>query len=63
MNTTELYIRLRLGLAIVVGFALGRYLASVMGHHASEFFVAGFAAGVVLTQGLFHIHQRLKQHA
>ncbi len=53
MNTGDFFKRLRVGLAIVAGFVLGKYLASSMGHHASEFFIAGFGVGVVLTQFLF----------
>lgn len=59
MNTREIFIRLRLGLALVVGFSLGKYLAVTMEHHASEFFIAGFGMGIVLTQGLFWLGDKL----
>ena len=58
MNTREITTRLRLGLALVAGFALGKALAITQGHHTSEFFVAGFAVGVLLTQGLFRLAGR-----
>lgn len=53
MNTQEIFKRLRIGLALVVGFASGKLLATHFGHHASEFFIGGFGLGVVLTQGFF----------
>lgn len=59
MNTGEIFRRLRLGLAIIAGFILGKYLAYSMGHHASEFFIAGFGLGVVLTQYLFWLGDQL----
>jgi len=53
MNTSEISKRLRIGAAIAVGFISGRFFATTMGHHASEFFIGGFGLGVVLTQALF----------
>ncbi|MGX2033049.1 hypothetical protein [Methylocaldum gracile] len=50
MNTEEIFKRLRIGLSLVVGFFTGKFLATTMQHHASEFFIGGFGVGVVLTQ-------------
>ncbi len=50
MNTEEIFKRLRIGLSLVVGFFTGKFLATAMQHHASEFFIGGFGVGVVLTQ-------------
>ncbi|SMF93414.1 hypothetical protein SAMN02949497_0695 [Methylomagnum ishizawai] len=59
MDTSEMVKRLRIGSALGVGFVLGRFLATEMGHHASEFFIGGFGLGVVLTQGLYWAVDRL----
>jgi hypothetical protein len=53
MNINEISKRLRIGSAIVVGFLTGKYFATALQHHASEFFIGGFGIGVVLTQGLY----------
>jgi len=53
MNTEEIFRRLRIGLSLVVGFFTGKYLASAMPHHGSEFFIGGFGMGVVLTRLVF----------
>jgi len=53
MNTREIYTRLKIGLSIVVGFFTGKFGAPYFGHHASEFFVAFFGLGVILTQAIF----------
>ena len=58
MNTDEIFKRLRIGLALVVGYLAGKGLGQLMGHHPSEFFVAGFGAGVILTQGAFWLWNR-----
>jgi hypothetical protein len=58
VNTGEIFTRLRLGLALLAGFGLGKYLATQTGHHVPEFFIAGFGTGVVLTQGLFWLGER-----
>ncbi|HYE37684.1 hypothetical protein [Methylocaldum sp.] len=50
MNTEEIFKRLRIGLSLVVGFFTGKFLATTMQHHASEFFIGGFGVGFVLTQ-------------
>jgi cytosine/uracil/thiamine/allantoin permease len=42
-----------MGLSLVVGFLLGKFLAEQFPHHASEFFSGGFLLGVILTQGLY----------
>lgn len=53
MNTLEIVKRLRIGFALLVGFAVGKFAATTIGHHASEFFIGGFGVGVVLTHGIY----------
>lgn len=53
VGTREIFHRLRMGLSLVVGFLLGKFLAEQFPHHASEFFSGGFLLGVILTQGLY----------
>jgi hypothetical protein len=53
MNTQEIFKRLRIGFALVVGFAVGKFFAASVGHHASEFFIGGFGVGVVLTHMVY----------
>ncbi|MGZ8218527.1 hypothetical protein [Methylomagnum sp.] len=53
MNTQEIIKRLRIGFALVVGFAVGKFAAVTAGHHASEFFIGGFGLGVVATHGIY----------
>jgi hypothetical protein len=55
----ETYTRLKIGLSIVVGFFAGKFAARYFGHHASEFFIAFFGLGVVLTQALFWVVESL----
>jgi heme/copper-type cytochrome/quinol oxidase subunit 4 len=53
MNTQEIVKRLRIGFALAVGFAVGKFFATTMGHHASEFFIGGFGLGVILTHAAY----------
>jgi hypothetical protein len=53
MNTDEIIKRLRIGLALVVGYLTGKGLGQIMGHHPSEFFVVGFGLGVILTHAAY----------
>ncbi|GAB6046594.1 hypothetical protein JCM19379_04170 [Methyloparacoccus murrellii] len=53
MNIEEIVKRLRIGLALLLGYLCGKGLGSWAGHHASEFFVLGFGLGVLLTQAAF----------
>lgn len=55
MNTLEIVKRLRIGFALVVGFAVGKFAATTVGHHASEFFIGGFGVGVVLTHAVYWV--------
>jgi hypothetical protein len=57
VTTREISKRLRIGLALVVGFLAGKLLAQSMQHHASEFFIGGFGVGFVLTQWLFGLFE------
>lgn len=52
-DTTEIIKRLRIGLALLAGYAAGKGLGLLFGHHFPEFFVLGFALGVLLTQAGF----------
>ncbi len=54
MSTDDIFKRLRIGLALMVGYASGKGLGAWVGHHPSECFIAGFAGGVLLTQWLFY---------
>lgn len=58
MNTDEIIKRLRIGLALVVGYLTGKGLGQFMGHHPSEFFVAGFGLGVILTHAAYWAFDR-----
>jgi hypothetical protein len=58
MNTDEIFKRLRIGFALVVGFLFGKVLGEVMGHHPSEFFVVGFGVGVILTHAAYWLYDR-----
>ena len=58
MNTDEIFKRLRIGLALVMGYLAGRGLGQLMGHHESEFFVVGFGVAVIMTQGAFWLWDR-----
>jgi hypothetical protein len=52
----EIYKRLKIGLAIAVGFGAGKLAAAHWGGaYASEAFSAGFLAGVIGAQGLFKL--------
>ena len=53
MTTHQIFHRLRIGLALVVGFVSGKLLAEGMQHHASEFFIGGFMSGFLLTRAAF----------
>lgn len=49
MNTTEIIHRLRVGFALLVGFFVGKFFATMLQHHASEFFIGGFMLGFIAT--------------
>lgn len=61
MNTQEIIKRLRIGFALVVGFAVGKFSATAAGHHASEFFIGGFGLGVVATHGIYWLVDSLSR--
>ena len=44
-----------------MGYLAGKGLGQLMGHHPSEFFVVGFGAGVILTQGTFWLWDRRRR--
>lgn len=54
MNNPEFIKRLRIGVALLAGFGVGKWLAASFPQHASELFVVGFGVGVVLTQFVLH---------
>jgi hypothetical protein len=53
MNTSEITHRLRVGVSLVVGFLVGKFLAGTLQHHASEFFIGGFMLGFIASQAMF----------
>lgn len=55
MTTHDIFHRLRVGLSLVVGFVLGKFLGEYFQHHASEFFIGGFLGGVILTHGFYRL--------
>jgi hypothetical protein len=61
MNHTELKQRLRIGLALVIGYFTGKELGILLGHHPSESFVIGSLLGVLGTQGSFWWYDRWLQ--
>lgn len=50
--------RLRIGVALIVGYFAGKALGQIMGDHVSEFFTLGFLAGALLTQAGFRLFDR-----
>ena len=50
--------RLRIGVALIVGYFAGTAVGQVMGHHVSEFFTLGFLTGALLTQAVFWLVDR-----
>ncbi|QXP85376.1 hypothetical protein ABZN20_12960 [Methylococcus sp. ANG] len=58
MTTRDIFHRLRVGLALLVGFLVGKFLGEHFGHHASEFFIGGFLLGFLLTHALYWIIDR-----
>jgi len=61
MNHTELKKRLRIGLALLIGYFTGKGLGLFLGHHPSESFVVGSLLGVLGTQGSFWLYDRWAQ--
>ncbi|MDF9393237.1 MULTISPECIES: hypothetical protein [Methylococcus] len=58
MTTRDIFHRLRVGLALLVGFLVGKSLGEHFGHHASEFFIGGFMLGFLLTHAIYWIIDR-----
>jgi hypothetical protein len=56
MNPTEIKQRLRIGLALLIGYLSGKGLGLFLGHHPSESFVVGSLLGVLGTQGCFWLY-------
>ncbi|MEW6039047.1 MAG: hypothetical protein AB1648_12455 [Pseudomonadota bacterium] len=59
MTTREIFHRLRVGLALLVGFVVGKFLGEHFRHHASEFFIGGFLLGFLLTHALYWVIETL----
>ncbi len=59
MNTGEIFTRLQLGTAMIAGFMLGQYAATLTTPHNSGYFTIGFATGFVVTRGLFRLGKHL----
>ena len=56
MNHTEIKQRLRIGLALFIGYLTGKGLEIFLGQHPSESFVLGSLLGVLGTQGCFWLY-------
>ncbi|MFM8443779.1 MAG: hypothetical protein ACKN9W_10645, partial [Methylococcus sp.] len=63
MNTDEILNRLRIGLALIVGYISGQGLAQLDEQYGSELFVLGFLLGFFLTRAGFWGVDRLKRRA
>ena len=63
MNTDEILNRLRIGLALIVGYISGHGLAGLDEQHGSELFVIGFLLGFFLTRLGFWGLEKLKRRA
>jgi hypothetical protein len=61
MNHTEIKQRLRIGLALFIGYLTGKGLEIFLGQHPSESFVLGSLLGVLGTQGSFWCYDRWVQ--
>ena len=61
MNTDEIFRRLRIGLALIVGYISGQGLAQLDEQYGSELFVLGFLLGFFLTRAGFWGVDRLKR--
>ena len=62
MNHTELKKRLRIGLALLIGYFTGKGLGLFLGHHPSESFVIWSLLGVLGTQGSIWLYDRWVQN-
>jgi hydrogenase/urease accessory protein HupE len=60
MHVQEFFIRLRIGIALLVGYFSGESLRSISGEHASEFFVLGFSLGVIVVHGFYWVCRQYK---
>ena len=56
-NHPEIFKRLKIGLSLLVGFALGKLAAAWSPAHYSALFSVGFLAGAVGAQGLFRLFE------
>jgi|GEM_PF-2397078 len=63
MNTDETLNRLRIGLALIVGYLSGHGLAQLDEQYGSELFVLGFLLGFFLTRLGFWGLEKLKRRA
>ena len=61
MHTDEILGRLRIGLALIVGYLSGNGLARIDGQYGSELFVLGFLLGFFLTRVGFWGLDKLKR--
>jgi hypothetical protein len=61
MHTDEILGRLRIGLALIVGYLSGNGLARIDGQYGSELFVLGFLLGFFLTRVGFRGLDKLKR--
>ncbi len=55
MNTQEIFKRLKIGLSLVVGFAVGKLAVTWSPSDYSVLFSVGFLVGAIGTQGVFRL--------
>jgi hypothetical protein len=55
LQAPDIFKPMKIGAAIVAGFAAGKFAAPWGGAHSSEVFGAAFLAGVIAMQGLFRL--------
>lgn len=61
MNTQEIFKRLKIGLSLVLGYALGKLAASLSPSDYSTLFSIGFLVGAIGTQGAFRLYDLWRQ--
>jgi hypothetical protein len=56
-HSQEIFKRLKIGLSLVVGFAVGKLAGAWNPAYYSELFSGGFLAGAIGTQGVFRLFE------
>jgi hypothetical protein len=55
MNTQEIFTRLKIGLSLVIGFLIGKWVSSWNLEYYSALFSVGFLVGAIGCQGVFRL--------